>query len=177
MLDEWIIGSFAVGCDLLQNKKLDEARDLIGESKKRAELVLGPLHPHVMKCDHVLQNTLFGVVEQKRPTGVVYGLKGRQDLNGKVVTVEGYLRDQGRYKAAVGYGNSLDPETICVKPSNIILARGSEVIISGLKSAKDLNGKKGVVEKWDVEAGRYAILLSDGSNKKISVKPENALAY
>jgi len=51
------------------------------------------------------------------------------------------------------------------------------VIIYGLVSAKDLNGKKGEVITFHHDISRYCVKLCDGSSKEIGVKPENAIAY
>mmetsp|Transcript_78955 Transcript_78955/g.143902 ORF Transcript_78955/g.143902 Transcript_78955/m.143902 type:complete len:817 (+) Transcript_78955:75-2525(+) len=42
------------------------------------------------------------------------------------------------------------------------LSSGTRVVVQGLESAQDLNGKDGVVKGFDVLAGRYVVQMADG---------------
>eukprot|EP00747_Dinoflagellata_sp_TGD_P184437 gnl/TRDRNA2_/TRDRNA2_40045_c0_seq2.p1 gnl/TRDRNA2_/TRDRNA2_40045_c0~~gnl/TRDRNA2_/TRDRNA2_40045_c0_seq2.p1 ORF type:complete len:371 (+),score=56.97 gnl/TRDRNA2_/TRDRNA2_40045_c0_seq2:97-1209(+) len=44
-----------------------------------------------------------------------------------------------------------------------LLASGTEVVIEGLLKCPDFNGKHAVVQSFDVESGRYSVLLSSSS--------------
>ena len=55
------------------------------------------------------------------------------------------------------------------------LREGTTVIVSGLKNAKEHNGKHGIASKFDEAKGRYVVTLCDGPSKGkiINVRPEN----
>ena len=55
---------------------------------------------------------------------------------------------------------------------NARLVSGSVVQMTGLRTA-DLNGKLGVVKRFDKESGRYEILKSHGTRASVGIKPEN----
>ena len=62
-----------------------------------------------------------------------------------------------------------------LKPTNLVLADGSAVVAAGLTGAPELNGRKGTVEGWGEEAGRYAVRLEHERRPK-RLRPENCRA-
>ena len=59
-------------------------------------------------------------------------------------------------------------------PKNGLLRAGTIVTITGLKSAAQHNGKRGVVRSFAEDKGRYVVRLEE-SGEAIRVKPDNAL--
>ena len=103
------------------------------------------------------------------------GLTSHTDLNIHRVEVSNYNPDIGRYKAIIKENNQ--NMSLAIKPTNFVLDEGAKVVIRGLVSTNDLNGKHGEVTTFYDDLSRYAIRLCDGSNKEIGVKPDNAVAY
>jgi hypothetical protein len=60
-----------------------------------------------------------------------------------------------------------------IKPSDLILNDGTAVIIQGLQaaSAHDLNGRRGLVQGYDEEKGRYTVAVA-GRKKPLGLRPE-----
>ena len=176
---DYIDASFALGSVLLQSGEAEKGKEgveLIKESKMIAQRVLGPHHQHVMKCDLSLQMGKHNSpVFLDQNMAEVVGLISRTELNGSMVNISSYNPDTGRYKAICNQGSS-NEEIIGVKPTNVILQKGTKVVIRGLSSSKDLNGERGTVSKFHSDIGRYKIIL-DRSSKEIGVKPENAISY
>mmetsp|Transcript_8565 Transcript_8565/g.19213 ORF Transcript_8565/g.19213 Transcript_8565/m.19213 type:complete len:360 (-) Transcript_8565:529-1608(-) len=97
---DYVQGAFSLGCVLLDGRNREEGIELIEESREIALRILGPLHHHVMKCDHLLEQlgaavdreTNSSVVGRWEPNmATIIGLKSRADLNRKLVEVSGYL--------------------------------------------------------------------------------------
>ena len=64
-----------------------------------------------------------------------------------------------------------------MKPASLVLCCGTNVTLTGLTGAPELNGQTGVVLGWDSEAGRYVVRMDSpriGKHKK--VRPENCIA-
>lgn len=59
-------------------------------------------------------------------------------------------------------------------PGEAAMQPGVAVVFQGLKNATDLNGKVGVVERWDEESNRWVVRLETGEVK--FAKPENLTA-
>ena len=61
--------------------------------------------------------------------------------------------------------------------TNLVLAQGSTVIVTGLMGAPELNGQRGIVEGWIEERGRHTVRLEDKRRKKAAnLRPENCRA-
>jgi tetratricopeptide (TPR) repeat protein len=105
----------------------------------------------------------------------VVGVQSHPELNGTQVTTKKYLKDKGRYVVQLPPGADGKQEKIHLKPANLVLAAGSAVVATGLVGAPELNGRKGRVMSWDVEAGRYAIRL-DGESRPKRLKPDSCRA-
>jgi hypothetical protein len=110
----------------------------------------------------------------------IKGLESRADLNGSRGTVRGWFSKVGRYQVELDSETSSESGTsteaagtrssIKVKPVNLQraasapssaptrrFAKGWLVKLHSLERAADLNGRIGVVEKWDEEAERYHV--------------------
>jgi hypothetical protein len=55
------------------------------------------------------------------------------------------------------------------------LAVGTAILISGLRSARELNGRVGVVRSWDQRKGRYEVTVPPPGGRTVKLKPENAV--
>lgn len=146
---------------------------MIKASRDTARQVLGPHHEHVMKCECALASIPGnGRSLSEKPDdarfnmATIRGLKNRADLNGRRVKVANYNADTGRYTAYISQDNQED-ETLAVRPDNLILDKGVKVVLRGLVSANDLNGKHGEVVAFRHKVGRYAVKISDESEREI----------
>merc|ERR1719343_1864260 len=112
----------------------------------------------------------------------VQGLKARGDLNGKRGWVIGYDEDADRVEVSF---EGASCQKVKLKPINAVpvamlqsaidgLAVGICVVIVGLQSRTDLNGRRGSIISRDDAAGRIEVQL-DGlaSNERVKVKPSN----
>ena len=84
-----------------------------------------------------------------------------------------YLPETERYEVIL---ENSDKHTT-VKPINIALEVGAKVVLRGLVSAHDLNGRQGKVFSFLEDSGRYIIELSNKNKRRISVNPKNAIAF
>ena len=66
-------------------------------------------------------------------------------------------------------GNARTGKPMGIKPENLIFKQGPAVIVEGLDAAPEWNGKRGLVESYDTEKGRYRLLVH-GRNKTLGVK-------
>ena len=116
-------------------------------------------------------------VEASLPSAAatVVGVQSRPELNGAQVTIRRFLTDKGRYTVQLPTDADGKQEKINLKPANLVLAEGSGVVATGLTGAPELNGRRGKVEGWDEEAGRYAVRLEHERRPK-RLRPENCRA-
>ena len=63
-----------------------------------------------------------------------------------------------------------------LRPHNVLLPRGTRVVLRGLQGAPELNGREGVALEHDDAAGRYAVRLDGGEARSVKLKRENAVA-
>lgn len=122
--------------------------------------VLGPAHP-----DMVAQSTNLARSKKRcMDTGSAFalghlvGLKSKPELNGKVGYVRGF--GDGRYRVYLE-GSDRATKPLGIKPINLVLHSGTAVIVEGLVSAPEWNGKRGIVQSCDEEHLRYKIVLKD----------------
>ena len=88
--------------------------------------------------------------------GTLVGIKSRPELNGKAGSVVGF--DGGRYRVRL-YGSALSDKPLGIKPANLALDPGTAVIVEGLCSKPEWNGKRLLVKSVEAEQGRYALLV------------------
>jgi hypothetical protein len=135
---------------------------------------LGPEHPCTQELTGAF--TAFTEMRQKTPTfpsgtraaGTLVGLASKPELKGKLAAVVGFDTAKGLYHVR-HEGNARTGKPIGIKPENLILDQGSAVIVEGLDAAPEWNGKRGLVESYDVAKGRYRLLVK-GRTKTLGVK-------
>jgi len=116
---------------------------------------------------------------------VVMGLeREKPEISGAAVTIRRFQNTNGRYTAA----DAGSQERIHLQPTNLQLAEGAAVVVTGLAGTPQLNGHKGKVECWiDDEKGRfkvyhcsqegrYAVRLEGKARQTVNLKPENCRA-
>ena len=88
-------------------------------------------------------------------------------LNGDLAMVLGYNTEKKLFHVRYAIGSN----RINIKLANLILNPGTAVIIEGLEAAPQWNGKRGLIESFDRQAGRYSVILK-GREKALRLKPE-----
>ena len=105
-------------------------------------------------------SNLGGMLVGKK--AMISGLSSRPELNGAAGDVTGFVEHTGRYIVRV------NGEDISLNPSRLTpLLTGKTVMITGLTSRTELNGRIGVVSDYNAESDRYDVNV-DG--EKIAVK-------
>jgi hypothetical protein len=82
--------------------------------------------------------------------------------------VVGFDTAKGRYHVRPS-GTLRTDKPIGIKPANFILDQASAVILEGLDTAPEWNGKRGLVESYDAAKGRYQLLVK-GRTKALGVR-------
>ena len=98
--------------------------------------------------------------------GTLVGLGSRPELNGESAFVVGF--DKGRYRVRLE-GGAPSGKPLGIKPANLALGPGTAVIVEGLRSQPEWNGKRGLVKSVDAEQGRYRLLVK-GRARPLGVK-------
>jgi hypothetical protein len=133
---------------------------------------LGPEHPATQQLTELLAETrrkLSPRPSSTRARGTLVGLASKPDqLNGKVAYVVGFDAAKQLYDVRPG-GSLPTAKPIGIKPENLIFDQASAVIVEGLDAAPEWNGKRGLVESYDAEKGRYRLLVK-GRTKTLGVK-------
>jgi hypothetical protein len=65
-------------------------------------------------------------------------------------------------------------ERVNLKPQNLILREGAAVVVDGVQSQPELNGREGTVLEFDAGRGRYKVRLEGEARMKM-LKPECCL--
>lgn len=86
----------------------------------------------------------------------VVGVKGEASLNGRVASSATYDASSKRYKCE---GLKGDHTVVALKPENVVLPRACRVVVDGVQSRPQLNGRLG--EVLDVVSDRYVVKLGD----------------
>jgi hypothetical protein len=105
--------------------------------------------------------------------GFCHRIVKRKDLDGRPVEIRLYSRDEGQYLVRMAGG---DGSQLYVKPSNLLFNPGTYVYVHGLQNATRYNGKLGLTRDYLDKNGRYTVELQDGTEKLVTVKPENLIA-
>jgi hypothetical protein len=82
--------------------------------------------------------------------------------------VVGFGAGKGQYHVRHD-GNERTGKPIGIKPENLVLYKGSAVIVEGLDAAPEWNGKHALVESYDAAKGRYRLMVK-GRTKPLGVK-------
>jgi hypothetical protein len=145
--------------------------------------VLPANHPDIQKsrqflalCEQLLQQA--GSTQAANPpkqplVAVLCGLTSKPEWNRQQGTVHGYDKEKGRYQIRVGGAHSGEGS---LRPANVQLPVGTEVVIQGLRKAPQWNGKCGSITSF-TQSGRYVVKVGEGpSAQKLQLKLENAMA-
>ena len=97
----------------------------------------------------------------------VHGLESRADLNGDQATVLAWDEGKERYNIYV----TRVSKCISLRPSNVVLEKGSVGRITGLQSKPELNGRWGTINSFSASTGRYDVQLS--ADKILRLKLDN----
>ena len=140
------------------------------EAAASARRELGDAHPTTLQETRLLACTrerAQAAPSGTRAVGALIGLVSKPELNSKMAFVVGFDAATGRYRALHQKG----VKPIGIKPANIILYSGSAVIVEGLQAQPEWNGKRGLVERYDEQSGRYTYLLVADREKALNVRP------
>ncbi|KAL1524840.1 hypothetical protein AB1Y20_019720 [Prymnesium parvum] len=94
-------------------------------------------------------------------------MRGRADLNGRRGVVCGADPRTGRYLVQLHEG------VVAAQPRNLLLPLHARVIVGGLVSAPQWNGRLGEIVAFDPQAMRYTVAVSE--SKQLRVKLENRM--
>lgn len=191
-----------LGTHLSDNGEYAEALPLLQEAVRSLRKVLGDGHPNteaaVAACKTVhghakrqermraLQGTKAGLEPQSEPETTVVevkivGLVSATELNGCRAEAVSWHAEKERYCCRVFIPTTADDtddtigptKNVTVKPANVQLLGGTQVMVTGVKTAPELNGQLGTVQEDGLtEGGRYTVAI-EGRNKHANLKPEN----
>jgi len=168
-----------------QAKKVKEDREKKQTNAKSGAMAMGSGAPG----EKVIKDAVFKPDELLE----VLGVKSKPDYNGNIVRVMRYHSDVDRYEVKFE-GGRYNGVVVKLKEENLMfsavterqmkedaeeipegeLPNGTLVEIHGLQSetARWMNGQKGTIVQWDVDADRYEVRLDKGNAIK-KVKPAN----
>eukprot|EP01046_Picozoa_sp_COSAG06_P038686 COSAG06_NODE_4488_length_4209_cov_3.108759_4_plen_522_part_00 len=155
----FVIGDCAAGIALREEEAASALREL------------GPEHPttwHLTDAVEQSRGTIAAYPSGTRAVGTLVGLASKPELKDKLAAVVGFDTAKGLYHVR-HEGNARTGKPIGIKPENLIFSQGSAVIVEGLDAAPEWNGKRGLVESYDVAKGRYRLLVK-GRTKTLGVK-------
>eukprot|EP00667_Euglena_gracilis_P015875 EG_transcript_16560 len=93
----------------------------------------------------------------------ISGLQNAAQHNGKLASVIEFDADAGRYQVQLNDGTHL-----ALKPTNF--TQVTTVVLTGLKSQPELNGRRGKIQGWLEDKGRYEVAVQ---GKLLSLSPAN----
>ena len=137
------------------------------EAAAMARQVLGEAHPTTQEVARQLARARKKVATGPPGAcaiGILVGIGGRPELNGKVGFVVGF--GDGRYRVRL-QGSAASDKPLGIKPTNLALAPGTAMIVEGLISQPEWNGKRLLVV--DADQGRYRLLVK-GRARLLGVK-------
>jgi Tfp pilus assembly protein PilF len=172
-----------LGCMHADSGDFKAAKRYFEEALLMFTKVLPANHPDTQKsrqflalCEQLLQQagSTQAANPPKQPLVVVLcGLTSKPEWNGQQGTVHGYDNETGRYQIRVGGAHGDEGN---LRPANVQLPVGTEVVIQGLRKAPQWNGKCGSIASF-TQSGRYVVKVREGpSAQKLQLKLENALA-
>ena len=169
-------------CYLRCNIKHKEARELAEQAFRDSKRANGSTHPLTLSCSSTYQEAIEASFISGKCKDVV-------DIpDGETVEILGY--NDGMFEITVRssdkdnlLGGAPDDDMECkeysgdgcrVPVDQVIMDNDSDVVLHSLKGDKSLNGKVGVIQDWNAEAGRYAVKVV-GRKELAAVKPKNLL--
>ena len=93
----------------------------------------------------------------------VRGLESKKELNGSMGTLFDFDEANGRYSVHLNHVRS----AMALKPQNVILPKGTNVIIGGLVKGTHFNGRSGTVTDIDRVAQRYVVQMSESEHVRV----------
>ena len=125
----------------------------------------------VLNADAASEGAPSGAADKAVVT--IVGLVDFPELNDRVADVQSWSAEQGRYKCRICADEATgSTKLIAIKPANVLLAQGSQVIVTGVKGEPAMNGRIGVVRAFVSNSGRYRVEVS-GRDRPANLKPEN----
>ena len=139
---------------------------LMAEAAARSRQVFGDGHPmtrNVIGRERQMRQSVADKGSGACACGRIMGLTSRPELNGKEGIVVGFAN--GRYclnldrDGGVPASSTQPLVSVRVKPKNFALAPGTAVIVEGLGSQLEWNGKRGLVKSFDHVEFSYELLF------------------
>ena len=96
----------------------------------------------------------------------IVGIQSQASLNGQKGTI--FQWDEGKQRYSIRLESR---QTLAVKPSNVILPKGTRVCVQGLVGAAEHNGKWGSIS--DIDQGNGRCVVQVGPQQSIKIKFEN----
>ncbi len=190
-----ITGDF--GAHLLDTGQRDKGLALMEASRTQATRLLGSTHPLTRERTRLLSEACALVdahprgrtddvtVAPKVPAApnfapVAGSVRGRiisdnPDLDGSQIHVLKYKPSKGRYIILLHPERGDEAQKSLCKPTSLVLGSGTLAIVSNLQTMPELNGRRGVVERFDGAQSHYVVRL-EGRAKPVSLNPGNCLA-
>eukprot|EP00929_Paragymnodinium_shiwhaense_P046508 TRINITY_DN23680_c0_g1_i1.p1 TRINITY_DN23680_c0_g1~~TRINITY_DN23680_c0_g1_i1.p1 ORF type:complete len:409 (+),score=73.19 TRINITY_DN23680_c0_g1_i1:168-1394(+) len=95
----------------------------------------------------------------------IFGVEKIPLLNGRFADILEF--DDVRYKVLLKSKLDDGRDTFSLRPANIMLAKGECVVIQGLSSSTEHNGKMAQITEVDIESKRYTVLTQTGQVLKV----------
>ena len=192
-----ITGDF--GAHLLGGGQRDKGLALMEASRTQATRLLGSAHPLTQERTRLLSKACALVdahhtawldgddvaVALEVPTApnfapVAGAVRGRiisdnPDLDGSQIHVLKYKPSKARYIILLHPERGDEAQKSLCKPTSLVLGSGNWVIVSDLQTMPELNGRRGVVERFDRAQSHYVVWL-EGRAKPVSLNPGNCQA-
>ena len=187
-------GEYAEALTLLQ-EAVRSLRKVLGDGHPSTEAAVAAcktVHGHAKRQERMraLQGTGAEPAPEPAPepepeTTVVevkiVGLVSATELNGCRAEAMSWHAEKERYCCRVFIATTADDtddtiastKNVTVKPANMQLLAGTQVMVTGVKAAPELNGQLATVQGDGLtEGGRYTVVI-EGRKKHANLKPEN----
>merc|ERR1712217_663203 len=96
----------------------------------------------------------------------IVGLESQPALNGTTATILNYMEAQTRYMVKLKQRMTSGQDVIGLSPSNVILSKGTRVVVHGL-GKEEFNGQMAQILEIDEDAQRYTVTCQNGKSIKI----------
>ena len=140
-----------------------------------ARQVFGAQHPFAQNMISVRDQNLakiraVGGHKTACGEGELTGLASKPELNGCTVCIVGCDAAKGRYHVLFRTTNpNYSSKPLGIKPANVVLADVSAVIVQGLIGAREWNGRRGLIVRFNHETERYELKIA-GRERTLNVK-------
>lgn len=127
-------------------------------SKSRYEVDLGEDNTIALRPTNLTQHCSVTIV----------GIESQPQLNGKSAQIVGFNEQQGQVRYTVRLKEKVEGrQAIAAQPRNVILAKGTRVVLQGLKD-EQFNGKMAKIIEIHEDASRYTVSCDDGRQIKVT---------